>query len=155
MAYEIEARTLDEQDTAVEFATLPVNEIGPWLGKVYADVAGYLGRKGAGPVGPPFARYHPVGDGTFEVEAGFVATTPVGGEDEIEPSDLPKGTVAVTVHVGPFDAMVPAYEALTAWVAAQGGTPAGDPWEIYLTDPMAEPDPARWRTEVVMPYRVP
>jgi effector-binding domain-containing protein len=153
MTYDIETRTLDEVDTAVEYATLPITELGPWLGKVYGEVAGYLARKGAGPAGPPFARFRPVGGGTFEVEAGFPASTPVGGEDEIEPSDLPAGTAAVTVHVGPYDTIEPAYGALTRWIDEHGGEPVGDAWEVYLTDPAAQPDPATWRTEIVQPYR--
>ena len=153
--YEIEARELVEQETAVEYATLPIADIGPWLGQAFKEVATYLERKGAGPVGGPFARYHPTTDDRFEVEAGFPASTPTGGEGEVEPSDLPGGPAAVTVHVGPYDAMEPAYTALRAWVREQGGEPEGDPWEVYLTDPGINPDPATWRTEVVQPYRLP
>ena len=152
--YEIETRTLTEQDTAVEYATLQVADIGPWLGKAFSEVASYLGRKGAGPAGMPFARYHPTGEDRFEVEAGFPASTPTGGEGEVEPSDLPGGLAAVTAHVGPYDAMEPAYAALRAWVHAHGGEPVGDAWEVYLSDPNANPDSATWRTEVVQPYKL-
>jgi len=155
MGYEIKSRSLEEQDTAVEYATLKTKDLGAWLGNVYVEVAGYLERKGAGPAGPPFARYQRIDDDTFGVEAGFVATTPVGGEGEIEPSDLPAGPVAVTVYTGPYDEIAPAYRALAEWISAQGGAPAGDPWEVYLTDPAADPEPSTWRTEIVQPYRVP
>ena len=150
---EIEARTLDEQETAVEYATLSVSEIGPFLQKAFGEVATYLGRKGAGPAGPPFARYTPISDGRFEVEAGFPASTPTAGEGNVEPSDLPGGPAAVTVHVGPYDTIEPAYRALQTWVEARGGEPAGEAWEVYLSDPVANPDPSTWRTEVVQPYR--
>lgn len=151
--YIIEARSLDEQDTAVEYATLAVGEIGQWLGKAFHEVASYLGRKGAGPAGMPFARYHRVSDDRFDVEAGFPATTPTSGEGDVEPSELPEGLAAVTVHVGPYGAMETAYEALAAWVRAQGGDPVGDAWEVYLNEPDSDSDPATWRTEIVMPYR--
>jgi effector-binding domain-containing protein len=151
--YEIEARTLTEQETAVEFATLPVAEIGPWLQTAFGEVATYLERKGAGPAGMPFARYRPAGADRFDVEAGFPASTPTSGEGNVEPSDLPGGLAAVAVHVGPYETMTPAYVAVRAWVAKQGGVPIGDAWEVYLTDPGANADPATWRTEVVQPYR--
>ncbi len=154
-AYEIESRALAEQDTAVEYATLKTTEIGPFLGKTFGEVASYLERKGAGPAGMPFARYHPSAPDTFEVEAGFPATTPTSGEGDVEPSDLPGGPAAVTVHVGPYDTMQPAYEALRNWVREQGGVTAGDAWEVYLTDPDANPDVSTWRTEVVQPYTRP
>ena len=83
----------------------------------------------------PFARYHPTGDDRFEVEAGFPASTPTSGEGEVEPSDLPGGLAAVTVHTGPYDTIGPTYEALRAWVQEHGGEPVGDAWEVYLTEP--------------------
>jgi effector-binding domain-containing protein len=149
----IEMRDLPEQDTAVEVATISVGEIPAFIGRALGEVAGYLQRKGAGPAGMPFARYHRLDDGRFEVEAGFPATTPTSGEGDVEPSELPAGPAAVMTYVGPYDAMEPAYGELLAWVRDRGGEPAGDPWEVYLTDPEAEPDPSTWRTEIVMPYR--
>lgn len=152
--YEIATRTLTEQDTAVECATLRVADIGPWLAKAFNEVATYLGRKGAGPAGMPFARYHPTSDDCFEVEAGFPASTPTSGEGEVEPSELPGGLVAVAVHVGPYETMEPAYAALRTWVHAHGGEPVGDAWEVYFSDPDANPDSSTWRTEILQPYRL-
>jgi effector-binding domain-containing protein len=151
--YHVETRTFDERQTAVVLATLAAQEIGPWLGGAFEAVARYLSKWGAGPVGPPFARYHRTPDGRFEVEAGFVAITPVAGEGDVEPSDLAAGPAAVTVHVGGYGDVAAAYDALGRFVAEQGGVPDGDPYEVYLSDPRAEPDPASWRTEVVQPYR--
>lgn len=151
--YMIETRMLVEQDTAVEYATLTAVEIGPWLQRAFGEVATYLERKGAGPAGLAFARYHPTGDGRFEVEAGFPASTPTNGEGDVEPSDLPAGPAAVTVHIGPYDTIEPAHAALRNWVREQHGEPVGDAWEVYSSDPDVDHDPASRRTEVVQPYR--
>jgi effector-binding domain-containing protein len=67
---------------------------------------------------------------------------------------LPGGPAAVTVDIGPYEQMAPAYRALTSWVSSHGGEPAGDPWEVYYTDPASESDPATWRTEIIQPYHV-
>lgn len=152
--YAIETRTLAEQDTAVEYTTLSATEIERWLGKAFTEVAAYLARKGAGPAGMPFARYHPTGDHRFEVEAGFPASTPTSGEGEVELSDLPGGLAAVTVHTGSYETIGPVYEALRVWVQEHGGEPIGDAWEVYLTDPDTQPDSSTVRTEVVQPYRL-
>jgi len=151
--YEIETRTLTEQDTAVEYATLPIDEIGAWLAKAFSEVARYLGRKGAGPAGMPSARYSRRDDGRFDVEAGFPASTPTNGEGDVEPSDLPAGPAAVTVHVGPYGEIQPAYAALQAWILERGGVPEGHPSEVYFDDPNLDHDPTTWRTEVIQPYR--
>ena len=151
--YMIEIRTLTEIETAVEYATLPVAEIGPWLQTAFEEVASYLERKGAGPAGMPFARYRPVGEGVVEIEAGFPASTPTAGEGNVEPSDLPGGTAAVTVHVGPYDAIEAAKRTLHAWIQEQGAELAGDAWEVYYLDDAIAHDLATWRTEVVQPFR--
>ncbi len=151
--YDIHTEARNAQVTAVARATLTVAEIGPWLGKAYGAIATLLAARQAGPAGPPFARYHELGEGRFEVEAGFPATRPIEGNGVAQPSELPGGQVAVTVHTGPYDQMEPAYQALASWVGQHGGELAGDPWEVYFSDPSTEPDPATWRTQVVQPYR--
>jgi effector-binding domain-containing protein len=154
MTYEIHSETRAEQPTAIATATLSVAEIGPWLGKAYSEIAGLLSRQGVEMTGPPFGRYHQVAEHRFEVEAGAPVPSQVAAEGDVRSSSLPGGQVAVTMHVGPYDAMRPAYEALLGWVQEHGGEPTGDAWEVYLSDPQREPDPATWRTEIVQPYRI-
>ena len=153
MTYFIEERTLDEQCTAVLYATVTPSEIPPFLATAFPATAAYLASHGVGPIGRPYARYHANPDGSFEAEAGFVASTPVPGEGDVEPSDLPGGRAAVTTHVGPYDTIGEAHAALDAWVREHDGETAGDPWEVYATDPDDDPDPAHWRTVVVQPFR--
>lgn len=151
--YDVHAEARNAQVTAVARATLSVAEVGPWLGKTYGAIAVLLADRHAGPAGPPFARYHMLGHDRFEVEAGFPASRRIEGDGAVQPSELPGGQAAVTVHVGPYDQMEPAYQALAAWVSEHRGEPAGDAWEVYFSDPSAEPDPETWRTEIVQPYR--
>lgn len=152
MTYEIEEQTREAQVTAVGEAILAVGEIGHWFGPTYGSVYTACEHQGVHPVGMPFARYHLLGEGRFRVEAGTAVERPIEPEGDVHPSALPGGRVAVTVHVGPYDGMEAAYHALARWVAERG-EPDGDPWEVYLTDPGAEPEPAGWRTEIVQPYR--
>ena len=152
--YDIHSQTGQAQPAAVMTAALPVAEIGPWLAKAYGTVASVITAHGAYPAGPPFARYHRLAEDRFAVEAGFPVSTPIEADGDVLPSQLPGGPVAVTVHIGPYEQMAPAYEALASWVTSHGGEPAGDPWEVYFTDPASEPDPATWRTEVVQPYHL-
>lgn len=147
--YEIETRTVDREiPTAVVCGTCDVAGMAAFLGHAFEAAASYLGRNGVGPVGMPYARYRVLGEGRFDVEAGFPAATPVPGQDDVEPSSLPAGTAAVTTHVGPYDEVAHAYEALVAWVEEHGEA-TGAPWEVYLSAPDADPP----TTEVWLPYR--
>ena len=151
--YEIHSRTERARPAAVMTAALPVAGIGPWLARAYGTLVGVIAAQGAHPAGPPFARYHRLGSGEFTVEAGFPVSTAIGADGDVRPAELPGGPVAAMLHVGPYDEMAAAYEALASWVARHGGEPSGAPWEVYLTDPSREPDPATWRTEIIQPYR--
>jgi hypothetical protein len=45
-----------------------------------------------------------------------------------------------------------AYDALQSWIRDNGCEPSGDPWEVYFSDPVSEPDPATRRTYIYAPY---
>ena len=149
--YAISARPAQPQPTAVRTASLPVGEIAPWLAATLGRVAGAVAAAGGHIVGPPFARYHRAGEGRFDVEAGFPVAVVVDST-EVQQSSLPGGPLAWLEYAGPYDAMGEAYEAVLGWVRERGEL-AGDPWEVYLTDPAANPDPATWRTDILAPYR--
>lgn len=141
---QVHSQTRQRQPTAVATATLPVAEIGPWLSKTYGAIACVIAESGAVPAGPPFARYHRLAEDRFAVEAGFPVSTAIDADGDVQPSELPGGPVAVTVHIGPYAEMARAYEALASRVSSHRGEPAGDPWEVYFSDPAREPDPATW-----------
>ena len=55
--------------------------------------------------------------------------------------------------MGAYDSLPQTWSALTAWMSAHGLEPAGAPWEVYVTDPGAEPDTSKWRTDIFFPVR--
>ena len=78
----------------------------------------------------------------------------IPGHGDVFASELPGGHTAHTWHIGPYDNMETAYRALEAWIAERHGKPDGAPWEVYRSDPVKEPDPATWQTEIFMPYHL-
>ena len=149
--YEVETREFEEVFTAVVYGEVGHDDLPAFLDQALPEAAAYLQKVGVGPDGPAFARYTDAGEGRWEVEAGFPATTPVGGQGNVEPSELPACTAAVVTHVGPYDGLEAAHQALRQWLADQGRTADGGPWEVYLTDPGENPDSSTWRTLVVQP----
>jgi effector-binding domain-containing protein len=149
--YEISTRTLVEQPAAVSSATLSIPEIGPWLEQTFGSIAGYLVQHDVAIAGPAFARYGMRDDDRFDVEAGFPTATPVAPQGDIAPGTLPGGPAAVTLHVGPYDQVGEAWEAIGAWVRDHDLEAAADPWEAYLNDPGEDQTTAQ--TEVILPYR--
>jgi effector-binding domain-containing protein len=149
----VELREIEPRPTAAIRTTTTVAGISEALGQIFPEVAASLGRQGAQPSGPPFARYLNFQEDAIDLEAGLPVPAAVTGEGRVAASELPGGRVAVTVHVGPYEAIGAAYEAVDAWIKEQGFQPAGAPWEVCTTDPNEVQDPAEWRTEVFHPVQ--
>jgi effector-binding domain-containing protein len=152
ITYTIVDSVLPAQYTAVVRGEMDAEHMPIWLGEAYADVAEYLASAGVAPAGPPFARYTFLAQ-TVGIEAGFPVPFEVAGDGRVEPSRLPEGAAAVTTHTGPYEDLERAYRAVVEWLDTRGRQQRGPHWEVYLTDPNTEPDPSRWRTDVVVPYR--
>jgi AraC family transcriptional regulator len=131
------------------------NEVAETLASFLPAVFGYAQRHGLALTGPPFSRYLEIGMGSLVIQGGVPVAAPPPGEpgDGIEAITIPAGAAAVAVHRGPYERLPETYQAIEAWVQAQGHTVAGPPWETYLTDPGERPDPETWETEIVQPIK--
>jgi effector-binding domain-containing protein len=94
-----------------------------------------------------FLYHHPPRRGEpMEVEFGVEVARTGTGEGEVVFTHTPAGLVASTRHVGPYDRLAAAHDAIHAWAAANARTIGSASWEIYgdWTD-----DPAELETQVV------
>ncbi len=132
---------------------LDTSQIGAWIGPAFERVASALVATEAGPYGLPFARLHRIGGSRFTIEAGYACAAHFSTAVDVTPTILPGGPAVAVWHVGPYNTMSDAYNAIDQWLTTNGADPVGDAWEVYHSDPTYEPDPATWRTEVVQPYR--
>lgn len=108
-----------------------------------------LGQLAVPPFAPPFIRYLELGE-VFSLQLG-VPVAPGAALGDARSDVLPAGRAAVARHLGGYDGLEATGRALHDWVHAQGVTPRGTFWESYVTDPSAEPDSAKWVTDVVIP----
>ncbi|SDH94833.1 effector-binding domain-containing protein [Actinokineospora alba] len=117
------------------------------------EIIGSLIERGVAIAGAPFLRYLRVDTaGEVEVEAGV----PVAASDVEEAAVLPAGRYVTITHVGHPDGLTDLTAAVLAW-----GDELSLDWDVedglwgarverFLTNPMEEPDPARWRTELAI-----
>lgn len=152
VTYEVERVNLREQVTAVIREKVGVEDPLRSFGDVYGEVCGHLARVGAQPIGPRFARYLSM-NGALELEVGFPVRAAVPAAGRMETSRLPGGPGVQTTHVGAYERLRKAHEALEQWADRHDSETAGPAWEVYFTDPSEEPDMSKWRTQVVMPLR--
>jgi effector-binding domain-containing protein len=144
---------VSEQHVATVRVTCKPDEISRTLAGILPEVMRYLGETGATAAGPPFSRYHSFAGDEIDLEAGIPVTAAITASGRIKASTLPAGRAAAGDHIGEYHRLTETHTALAQWLAAQGETAQGGAWEIYWTDPGVEPDPRKWRTQVVQPLR--
>jgi effector-binding domain-containing protein len=74
---------------------------------------------------------------------------PFAGHGEVVGSSIPAGVVAKAVHLGPYEKLGEAHEAVCDWCARHAYALAGPNWEIYdhWVDEWNR-DPSKIRTDV-------
>ena len=148
MGYEVSVETRAEQPAAVVHEMVRHEDLSAFLGAAFGEVGVVLDQQNLFPSGPPLARYR-LEPGGFDVEAGFPVPRPVTAVGRVQPTVLPAGDIAETVHVGAYDEISAAYTAVNDWLDAEGRVATGAPWELYLDDP----DVPQPRTVVCFPCR--
>ncbi|MBV8176893.1 MAG: GyrI-like domain-containing protein [Verrucomicrobia bacterium] len=82
----------------------------------------------------------------MEVDFGIEVVREFDPSGEVRPVKTPGGEVVVATHVGPYDQLGQAYDAIHAWAAANDRALAGKSWEIYGD---WQDDPAKLETTVM------
>ena len=151
MKQEFQTKQIDAQPILSIRTTATMDKIGEAMGPLFGEVYGCIQQSGQEPVGMPFAIYHSMDGGMVDLECGMPVASPMDSGGRVQVGELPAGTVATVTHMGPYDALRQTWAALMEWMSSQGLQPAGAPWEVYVTDPGAEPDQSKWRTDIFFP----
>ena len=67
----------------------------------------------------------------MDIDFGVQVVRPFESEGEIICTETPAGEVAMTTHVGSYDKLAGAYDAIHSWRAATGRAFGAYSWEIY------------------------
>lgn len=150
MAYACSLVERSEQPTLVVRTHAAVERLPEVLGPAWGSILAHAARAGVDPSGPPFVTYLGMDMQDLDLEIGLPFDRPLDGEDDVLPAVLPAGEAVETVHVGPYDRLKDAYDALEGWMKANGRVAGGPPSEHYLNDPQETP-PSELRTRIVWP----
>ena len=75
--------------------------------------------------------YRAAPEGLLDVEIGVEVGSAFPGWGEVVASELPAGEAATVTHLGPYQKLGEANQAINDWCGAQGRVKAGPSWEIY------------------------
>ena len=127
MSYQIELIESKPITTAVIRGRVPAHELARFVPAACGEVWSFFRSAGLPRPGRHTALY--LADGC--VEAGAEVSQPFNGNERVLCSQLPGGTVAATVHFGPYQRLGDAHGAVREWCAEHGHRLSGVLWEIY------------------------
>jgi effector-binding domain-containing protein len=129
MGYEIEVVEASEQTTAVVPLSTTWPELPERAGEAFDEVWAFLRRE----EGLRFDGHNVIlyKDGVPNVEVGVIVTRSFPPEGRVQASVLPAARVARTVHLGGYDRLAEAPQAVREWCEAEGHEVVGPRWEIY------------------------
>ena len=139
----------------IRTATKMDETLGQVMGALFGEIMGYIIESGQAPAGMPVAIYHSMGENLdVDLECAIPTAAAMDGRGRVAPGELPAGKAATVTHMGPYHELGTTWDALTEWMDSQGLEPAEAPcWEVYVTDPRAEPDQSKWRTDIFYPIK--
>jgi effector-binding domain-containing protein len=143
--------TLEPTTAAVVRGTVAADEITDFFDRSFSVLGEAIAAQGVAPIGPAFGLYRGMPEETIDVAVGFPTDGPIEPDGSVELGELPGGRVARVVYAGGFDGLGEAWQRLGTWIAEQGLTPSESYWEVYVTEPSPDMDPADLRTELHWP----
>lgn len=131
----------------------PLEQMPALFDSTFGALFPALAQRGIAPAGIPFSLHHRVPDATADIEVGIPLAEPLGasitvGDVVLTASELPAGTIARTTYVGGYDGLGAAWGAFLGEVGASGRAPDVPFWEVYVTEPSPDADPATMRTDL-------
>ncbi len=152
MSYQCELINRPAQPMLAIRTRSAVQNLSAVLGQAYDAVMQQASQQGAQPAGAPFVAYYNMDMQDLDIAAGFPFAQKLAGQGKVQAGEIPGGPAATCLHVGPYDQVGGAYEALQKWLQANGRETTGIAYEFYLNDPQVTP-PAQLQTQVVFPLK--
>jgi effector-binding domain-containing protein len=128
MSHQVTLTHSEPTPLAVIRGRVPAKELSKFVPAACGEVWSFVRAAGLPKPGRHVAVYL---DGQGSVEVGVELTAPFTGNDRVHCSHLPAGRVATTVHLGPYQLLSAAHNAIRAWCAEHGHRLSPVSWEIY------------------------
>lgn len=147
----VELENLNEFTFASIRANVSFNEISLKMGEMYVIISAFLATTDAEMAGMPYAIYHLMNGEEIDLECGIPVTNKLVGNDKINTGTYSTTKCATVDFYGDYHLLEQGHTAIQEWIEKRGFTLAGAPVEIYITDPVTEPDPENWLTKIYYP----
>jgi DNA-binding transcriptional MerR regulator len=145
--FELEIKKVPERRVLLARERGPAEQMSEIIPRLIRQTHERLDRLGTRPAGAPVCVCpFPGEDGSAEVAVGWPVAADVPGAET-----LPGGRALVLVHRGPYESLSRSYRLLAEVMEDHGLRAAGDPVEVYESDPEQVPDPRDYVTVIEWP----
>jgi effector-binding domain-containing protein len=149
-----ESTEIQEQNFIGKRFSMSVDSITAAVyGATYGEIGAFMASQQISQAGAPIAIAHMFDEATrmMDIEIAIpisgTATPPAG----LTFGTIPAGKALKHSYTGPYENLEPEWNKLSGYVQCSGAKTRYSPYEVYLTDPGNEPDPAKWQTDLIWP----
>ncbi|MGI9543299.1 MAG: SRPBCC family protein [Cyclobacteriaceae bacterium] len=127
-------------------------EIGPKMGQLFGELMAYVTEHKLEMAGMPLTVYPKFDETGIDMECALPIknATEVDG-DRIAYKEINADKVVKGVHIGDYQQLQTSHNEVNKYIANNALSIAGDPWEIYVTDPGEVTDTSQWVTHIFYP----
>jgi len=151
--YEVKTIELPAVNYLFVKADIPVSEIGQFYATNYGKIGAYMAKNKLEMAGAPSGLCYKWTDSIVSLAAAIAVDRPVKGEGEVLFLTMEATKGLQVDYYGNYDDMGDAHHTLEDYVSENGLELNGPVREVYLTDPGAEPDTAKWVTQIIYPIK--
>ena len=131
-----------------------VSEFSKKFEEIFGQIMGYMIKMKVSQAGAPFCVYNTWNpEGITSFEAGIPVDKKIQGKGRILSVDFKGGKTLMASQFGPYESSGDAHNAIDKYMKEKNISCTGAPWEVYITDPMKEPDTAKWETQIYYPVK--
>lgn len=151
--YEIKEKTIEPMNIVAIRDTITMSETSKVLGENFGEMMALLKKQKVGFAGPPMAISFAWDTATWDFEAAIPVSKEVKPAGRVLYKPFYTGKAIYVVYTGPYEKTEKAYLDLQNYVKENKIEENGGPWEVYITDPVTEPDSSKWVTEIYFPVK--
>ncbi len=131
-----------------------ISQVSSKMMQMYSSLMKHLNEHNEEIAGFPFTIYHSMEeDGFITIECGLPVSKKLEENDKIKSIELPAGNTIMASHFGHYTTLKLTYEAIQKYIEENNLEIIGAPFEVYVTDPIQEPDQSKWETKVYFPIK--
>ncbi|MBP9151059.1 MAG: GyrI-like domain-containing protein [Flavobacteriales bacterium] len=150
-AYEIKEVELEEVKYLLVSGDVKPADIEAFYGEKFALIMGYITDEKVDVAGHPSGLFYSWTDTLAKMSAAIPVASDVAGTNDIEFRIVAAARGLQIDYYGAYNQSEAAHYAIDDYLVANGLELAGAVREVYVTDPMSEPDTSKWLTQIIYP----